>query len=98
MRIEKKLYQEPHHNWARVSFISDDQKKKTTVLVYVSEDYLDDNKILKNEKDEWFQGVMKKWEGLGDKIFEKEVYCDVYANDNNGEVNGLKFLKNEIRL
>jgi len=96
---EKKLYQEPHCNWARVFFISDDQKKSTTVLVYASEEYLEDNKIfIKSEKDKWLQGVIKKLEVLGNEIFKKEIYYNVYANDNDGKANGLIFLKNKIKF
>jgi len=43
------------------------------------------------------ENVLKKWEQLGDSIFEQDVHYDVYANSQEGESRGLEFLIKEVK-
>jgi len=86
--------------WTRIYFESDDHQKESTVLICASREYLWDLfKARKPEEvklEQWLQDAIKKWGFLGDKIFERKVYYDVYAETAEGRVNGLEFLKNEV--
>jgi hypothetical protein len=86
--------------WLRVYFISDDESRKSTLLVCSSREYLWDlfgaRKPEEVKMNQWLAEVIKKWESLGDTIFNSPVQYDVYANTLEGKKNGLKFLKEEI--
>jgi hypothetical protein len=83
--------------WTRIIFESEDGNRKTKVLAIASWEYfLDSNRISEVKdvhREQWMESVMNKWESLGDSIFDKKVHYDVYANTDEGRLNGLEFLK-----
>lgn len=104
MKIDKKSLREDFSRdtyWTRIHFESDDQKKRSTVLICASQEYLEDffhvRELDKIQLDQWLQNIIKKWESLDDKIFEKEIHYDVYANTPEGVANGSKFLQEEVK-
>lgn len=85
--------------WTRIVFLSDDEIKKTQVFVCASVEYLEDlYRLLGGQKpeqthfDKWVDAVIAKWSGLEEKLFEKDVHYDVYANTEEGEANGIDYL------
>lgn len=86
--------------WSRIHFESDDGLCRSTVLFCSSHEYLWDlfRAHDKNEVkfDEWQKAVVQKWKNLGEAIFAAPVHYDVYVNSDDGKVNGLKFLKEEV--
>jgi hypothetical protein len=86
--------------WLRIYFSSDDGSQKTTLLVCASRQYLWDffGAFKPEEVDmkAWLDGVVKKWESLGEIIFNNKIQYDVYVNTLEGKKNALKFLKEEI--
>lgn len=103
MKIEKQELREDFSRdtyWTRIYFSSDDEKRRSVILVCASEEYLEDlfkvNKLTKIQLEEWLKKVIEKWEGLGENVLNKKVHYDVYANTPDGEQNGLVFLINEI--
>ena len=100
MNITKKRVKEDFNRdtyWTRIHFESDDKKHESTVLVCASWEYLMDtnriNEVKDNHLDQWREAVIRKWNSLGNKIFNKKVHYDIYANTPEGEINGLEFLK-----
>jgi len=87
--------------WARIHFESNDKSKKTVVLICASSEYLWDlfraKKVSEVKLDEWHKQIIKKWENRGENIFNKPVQYDVYANTDEGKINGLDFLKKDIK-
>jgi hypothetical protein len=83
--------------WTRIYFESEDKNRKSKVLACASWEYILDSNRIKEIKDihidNWREIVIKKWESLGDDIFNEEVHYDVYANTPEGKINGLEFLK-----
>ena len=83
--------------WTRIIFESEDRSRRTKVLASASWEYLlDSNRIseVKNiHLEQWMESVVNKWESQGDSIFAKMVHYDVYANTDEGRLNGLEFLK-----
>ncbi|MCK9445274.1 hypothetical protein M0Q50_00090 [bacterium] len=86
--------------WTRVYISSNDESQKTKLLICVSHEYifslfntteLDEAKI-----NQWFEGVIKKWELQEETIFNKEINFDIYANTLEGRERGLKFLKENV--
>jgi len=91
--------------WTRVVFLSEDESKKTQVLVCASDEYIRAlYRLLGNQRleqihlDKWLDAVIAKWSKLGEKLFEKDVHYDVYANTESGEANGIDFLLKEIAI
>ena len=86
--------------WTRIYFESEDKKYKSTVLACASWEYFMDtnrvNEITKRHLEEWREKVIKEYESLGDKIFDKKVHYGVYAQTPEGKINGLEFLQKEI--
>lgn len=85
--------------WARIVFLCNDETKKTSVLVCASEEYLMDlyklagtKKLGQEHFNKWLDIVIAKWSELNDKLFEKDVHYDVYANTQEGEANGIDYL------
>jgi hypothetical protein len=85
--------------WVRVIFLSDNETKRTQVLACVSVEYLEDinklpggQKLDKTHFDKWLDMVITKWFGLKEKLFEKDIHYDVYANTKEGEANGIDYL------
>ena len=85
--------------WTRIVFLSDDETKKTSILACASQEYLEDlyrlaggQELEQGHFDEWLNTVIEKWLALGDKLFEKDMHYDVYANTKEGEANGIDYL------
>jgi len=87
--------------WTRINISSDDDSKKTTVLVCASHEYLWDlfeaREIEQVKFDVWLDKVVKKWEAMKEEVFNAPVHYDVYANTKEGMENGDKFLKEEVK-
>ncbi len=87
--------------WTRIHFESEDKKNKSTVVTCASWEYIMDingvNDVRTIHLNQWLKSVTKKWESLGEGIFDKSIHYDVYANTDEGKENGLKFLKKEIK-
>src|SRR3989338_6440798 len=85
--------------WARIHFVSDEQKE-SAVLVCASHEYFWDIFKTKDYTEEmlkkWYESVVSKWKNTGEKIFEKPVHYDVYATSQLGIQNGIDFLENEV--
>ena len=83
--------------WTRIIFESEDGGRRTKVLAIASWEYLLDSNRSSEVKDihleQWMESVMNKWKSQGDNIFAKKLYYDVYANTDEGRLNGLEFLK-----
>lgn len=88
--------------WAKLSLkLKDkDSDKKTSVLVCASYEYLGEKINLKGTDDtkinSWYETIVNEWEKKGKQIFRKQCHYDVRAITENGEKNGLKFLKKEF--
>jgi hypothetical protein len=102
MIVKKEKVREEFHRdlfWTRILIISDEGLKKTQILTCASQEYLEDyyrlsggQKLEKVHFDEWLNRVVKKWEKLGEEIFNQEIHYDVYTNTEKGEANGTDFL------
>jgi hypothetical protein len=85
--------------WTRVVFLSDDEKKRTQVLVCASEEYFRDlYRLSGNQKldqahfDSWLDSVITKWSKFGERLLERDIHYDVYATTQDGEANGIDYL------
>lgn len=104
MKIKKEKLHENFKRdtyWTRIYFESEDKERKSVVLVCVSEEYIWDlfgaREPEKVKLEQWLEGIVKKWDSLSDKIFDKEIHYDVYTNTPEGMTNGLEFLQKEIK-
>lgn len=93
-----------HIYWIQISFISDDDSKKSIILAAASYEYLDDfyriedkNHLKEKHFEDWIQQIERKWTKLGNEIFKHPVHYDAYANTATGEANITDFLVNQIR-
>lgn len=88
--------------WTKITVISDDGKKNTVILTCVSSEYMwnafKTQKINQELLDKWLENVVKKWQSLGDSIFESSIHRDVYANTRDGIENGYIFLNKEVLI
>lgn len=86
--------------WSRIHIKEKDSSKKATILVCASWEYLSDFygvvNITDEQVSEWYNKVVDYWAKKGDNVFKKAIYYDVYANTEEGKINGFNFLK-EIR-
>lgn len=87
--------------WTKIHFESEDKSCKSTVLACASWEYILDanhiNEVRDDHLKQWQEGVIKKWESFGDKIFDDELHYDVYATTPEGKLNGEEFLKIEVK-
>ena len=85
--------------WARIYFDSE-EGRHTKLLISASAEYfwgvLKTRDFKEDDLQKWYDAVIQKWEGYGDKIFDREVHYSVHAITSIGKQNGLDFLKNEI--
>lgn len=87
--------------WTRITFVSDNDSKKTQILTCASSEYLSDflkipidqdQKLQKEHFEKWLKLVEKKWLKLNEDIFNQDAHYDVYAISQEGEANGYNFL------
>ncbi len=88
--------------WTRVYFESEISSKKNTLLLCVSHEYLWDKlgiRDLTNQNVEnWVDGVIEDWIAQGESIFDQTTHLKVYATSEEGEKNGLEFLRTEVTV
>lgn len=87
--------------WAKVDIKSDkDNKKKTSVYLCASYEYLWENLGVKDLEDNtlkaWFSNIVNEWKNKGEVIFNKQEHLDIRSVTMDGYKNGLAFLKTEI--
>ncbi|MDD5040696.1 MAG: hypothetical protein PHY34_06145 [Patescibacteria group bacterium] len=85
--------------WFTIACETDDGKKKSTIYVLASAEYLWDyfrtNEITTELLDKWKLEVSQKWQKLGDLVFNKSDQYDIYATSITGYFNGLKFFQRD---
>ena len=105
MRVEKdkiiEVGSSPQY-WQRVYFISDDDKLRSSLIIYAFLEYYYDIAGVdykdRSELEKWFDGVIKNWVEKGDVIFKKRVQSpDVYAIDESQRQEGYKYIIENIR-
>lgn len=85
--------------WTCIHITSDDDLKRTTILVGTSRTYLPNlfhNKDVEVSPEQWRQWIKEieiKWIGVGDEIFKQKVYYDPYAKNLEGKGNIRTLLK-----
>lgn len=99
MKILKGTIQEDFSRdiyWVKIIILSDADDRKSKILACLTQEYLDDltnnNTEVATALNVWLGEVIKKWQKIGDQIFDQDVHYDVYASSQNGEANGLDFL------
>lgn len=107
MKIEKgRIIEEFSRDmyWTRIIITSDDETKKSNILVAASEEYLWDlyklhggSQLNEEHFSKWLDSVIEKWLALGEEIFKQSVHYDVYSVTHEGETNGLEFLINKVK-
>lgn len=79
-------------------FSTDDDKKKTQVFAGASSEYLSDeykckfNNPTPANLNELKNKIIKKWQEVGNNIFDRKIYYDSYATSNEGDANLINFL------
>lgn len=99
MKILKGIIQEDFSRdiyWVKIIILSDTDDRKSKILACLTQEYLDgltnNNAEVETVLNFWLGEVIKKWQKIGDQIFDQDVHYDVYASNQNGEANGLDFL------
>lgn len=80
--------------WGIINFES--ESKKTRIFICSSFEFLKQS-FKKNEFGEadfekWQDGIIEKWLGLGDDLFNQDMHYDVYSITEEGEAKELNFL------
>lgn len=89
--------------WVKISFLSDDERKKTDILACSSWEYWHGvrrlpigEKILDADLNIWREEVISKWMSFGEEIFNQGIHYDIYATTKEGEANGIDFLMRDV--
>src|SRR5579871_6605771 len=99
--IAEKIHKEFNRDtfWTRILFKSE-EGKESVVLVCASHEYLFNmtgkHDFADSDLQKWVEQVIQKWDGQSD-IFRKKVHYDVYALSEEGQLNGLRFLQEEVK-
>ena len=85
--------------WVPIVFVSDDEIRRTKVLVCSTREHLrglydvpGDKDISEANIDHWIKSAVEKWSRLGGDIFNQDIHYDVSATTPEGESAGLDFL------
>ncbi len=85
--------------WVRVHLTLED--RQSVVLVCASKNYISDlfkltSPIQEADQKAWMTEVLKDLKAEGEVLLNNDVNYRVYSFTNEGRINGLEFLKNEI--
>lgn len=82
--------------WGRIYFLSDDESRKSKVLLCASFEFLQQllgkDRFQDADFESWLKAAIDKWSKLGDEIFNQDIHYDTYATTKEGEAKGLDFL------
>jgi hypothetical protein len=102
MKIKSEDVYEEHARliyWTRITFLSDDEIKRSIVIAAASLEYLQDFYSANDLKDKhfknWIERVTQKWESLDDTILKQKIHYDVYTVSPEGEAKITDFLVNK---
>ncbi len=83
--------------WTQIYVFSDDEKLVSRILICASYEFfcnlLKKTTFNENELENWKKEIVKKWVDKGDNLLDKDIHYDVYSTTEEGEDNGLNFLK-----
>lgn len=86
--VDRDLY------WGIIYFLNED--KKTRVFICSSVEFLRQefkkDEFNEDDFDTWQNNAVRKWESLGNDLFNQDIHYDVYAISPEGEEKGLNFL------